>query len=79
MSKILWNSVLSTADARYATLDVANFYLVTPLHRYEYMKMVSSPSTSKSSMISIIRSIRVCMVRDKEGHLWPASIRDISE
>ena len=39
MSKILWNSVLSTADARYATLDIANFYLGTPLDRYEYMKM----------------------------------------
>ena len=39
VSKILWNSVLSTDDAKYATLDIANFYLGTPLDRYEYMKM----------------------------------------
>ena len=39
MSKILWNSVLSTDDAQYATLDIANFYLGTPLDRYEYMKI----------------------------------------
>ena len=38
-SKILWNSVLSTEDAKYAVLDIANFYLGTPLDRYEYMKM----------------------------------------
>ena len=39
VSKILWNSVLSTNDVKYATLDIANFYLGTPLDRYEYMKM----------------------------------------
>ena len=39
MSKILWNSVLSTDNARYATLDIANVYLGTPLDRYKYMKM----------------------------------------
>ena len=39
VSKILWNSVLSTDDARYATLDIMNFYFGTPLNRYEYMKM----------------------------------------
>ena len=39
VSKIPWNSVLSTDDATYATLDIANFYLGTPLDRYEYMKM----------------------------------------
>ena len=39
--KILWNSVLSTYGAKYATLDIANFYLGTPLDRYEYMKMPS--------------------------------------
>ena len=39
ISKIPWNSKLSTNDAQCATLDIANFYLVTPLDRYEYMKM----------------------------------------
>ena len=38
-TKIVWNSVISTEGARYACLDVGNFYLETPLERYEYMKM----------------------------------------
>ena len=38
-SKILWNSVISTDDARFAALDVGNFYLETPLERYEYMQL----------------------------------------
>ena len=38
-SKVMWNSVISTRDARYACADVKNFYLCTPLDRYEYMRM----------------------------------------
>ena len=38
-SKILWNSVISTEGARFMALDVGNFYLETPMDRYEYMKM----------------------------------------
>ena len=36
---VIWNSVLSTTDAKYMCLDIKNFYLGTPLDRYEYMKM----------------------------------------
>ena len=38
-TKIIWNSVISTEGARYACLDVGDFYLETPLEEYEYMKM----------------------------------------
>ena len=38
-SKVMWNSVISTQGARYACVDVKNFYLMTPLDRYEYMRM----------------------------------------
>ena len=38
-SKILWNSVLSTQDARYMTIDIKSFYLATPLDIYKYMKI----------------------------------------
>ena len=30
-SKIVWNSTLSTPDARYACADIGNFYLATPI------------------------------------------------
>ena len=38
-TKILWNSVLSTPDAKYMCADVKNFYLETPMDRPEYMRM----------------------------------------
>ena len=37
--KLLLNSVFSTPNAKFMTLDVKNFYLNTPLRRYEYFKM----------------------------------------
>eukprot|EP00956_Cyclotella_meneghiniana_P005705 scaffold7330_cov24-Cyclotella_meneghiniana.AAC.1 len=38
-SKILWNSVISTKNARYVTADLKLFYLTAPMDRYEYMRM----------------------------------------
>jgi hypothetical protein len=37
-TKILWNSVISTHDARYLRLDI-KFYLGMPMDCFEYMKM----------------------------------------
>ena len=37
--KIFLNSVISTPGARFATADISNFYLMTPLHRPEYAKI----------------------------------------
>ncbi len=33
-SKLMWNSVLSTKDAKYMCLDIKNFHLSAPLNRY---------------------------------------------
>ena len=38
-TKLLWNSVLSTKGARFMGIDIKNFYLGTPMDRYQYMKM----------------------------------------
>jgi hypothetical protein len=38
-TKMLWNSVISTEDARYMCIDLKNFYLTENLDYYEYMKM----------------------------------------
>jgi len=37
--KMLWNSVLSTPNAKFLTMDVANFYLGTPMARPEFMRL----------------------------------------
>jgi hypothetical protein len=40
--KILINSTLSTEDAAMMMMDIKNYYLGTPLPRFEYMKMTLS-------------------------------------
>ena len=40
--KVLWNSVISTKNARYMTMDLKDFYLNTPLRRFEYIKLKMS-------------------------------------
>jgi hypothetical protein len=40
--KILINSTLSTEDATMMMMDIKNYYLGTPLSRFEYMKMLLS-------------------------------------
>jgi hypothetical protein len=38
-TKIPFNSVVSTPDARFCTMDITNFYLNTPLDRPEYLRI----------------------------------------
>jgi hypothetical protein len=38
-AKTLFNSVISTARAKFMTMDVCNFYLMTPLKRPEYLQV----------------------------------------
>ena len=37
--KILLNSVISTPNAKFMTIDISDFYLITPLTRWEYVKL----------------------------------------
>ena len=37
--KILINSVISTKGAKFMSIDIKNFYLNTPMSRYEYMRL----------------------------------------
>jgi len=36
---MLFNSVISTKDARFMTMDISNFYLMTLLHRPEFIRI----------------------------------------
>jgi hypothetical protein len=40
--KILINSTLSTKDAAMMMMDIKNYYIGTPLPRFEHMKMLLS-------------------------------------
>jgi hypothetical protein len=37
--KILINSIISTAGAKFMTMDIKDFYLNNPMARYEYMQL----------------------------------------
>jgi hypothetical protein len=37
--KLLLNSIISTENARFMTMDIKDFYLNTPMARYEYMRL----------------------------------------
>ena len=37
--KLLFNSIISTKGAKFMSIDIKNFYLNTPMERYEYMRM----------------------------------------
>ena len=39
LCKCLFNSVVSTPGARFMCIDISNFYLNSPLKRFEYMKL----------------------------------------
>jgi adenylosuccinate synthase len=45
--KILINSTISIEDAAMILMDIKNYYLGTPLPRFEYMRMLSSRFTEK--------------------------------
>ncbi len=37
--KLLINSIISTAGAKFMTMDIKDFYLNTPMARYEHMRL----------------------------------------
>ena len=39
VAKLLFNSVISTPNAKFMTMDISNFYLMTPLKRPEFIRM----------------------------------------
>ena len=38
-AKLIFNSLLSTKNVKFMCSDISNFYLKTPMNRYEYMKL----------------------------------------
>ena len=36
---MLFNSIISTKNARFMTMDISNFYLMTPLHHPEFIRL----------------------------------------
>ncbi len=39
MVKLMLNSVISMPNAKFMTINIKDFYLMTPMERYEYFRM----------------------------------------
>jgi hypothetical protein len=65
LAKIMFNSVVSTKDARFMTLGIGNFYLNTPLKRYEYvwLKLTNIPE-------EIIVQYNLCAMATPDGYVY---------
>ena len=37
--KLMFNSIISTPNAKFMTIDIKDFYLMTPMDRFEYFQM----------------------------------------
>jgi hypothetical protein len=80
VAKMLFNSVISTKGARFMTMDIFNFYLMTPLHRPEFIwiKLTDIPNkVIKEYMLREIASKNVSIyIRAKRGmygDYWPTN------
>ena len=81
-AKLVINSTISTPQARYMYCDLGNFYLGTPIDRYEYIRL--SINISPQNIIDAYNSTEKNIVRyekipsaknwtnwHKEGPSWP--------
>ena len=51
--KVLLNSVVSTPGAKFIALNVSNFYLNTPMDRFEYVKLRLTDMSKRASITVI--------------------------
>ena len=63
--KILLNSVISTKGTRFMTGDIKNFYLMTPLKRYEYVKLKLSDIPQE-----VIDEYKLMEKATPDGHVY---------
>lgn len=60
--KLLFNSIISTPGAKFMSLDVYNFYPMTPMDRYTYLQMnlLDVPE-------NVIQQYKLCDMATKDG------------
>jgi hypothetical protein len=63
--KNLLNSIISTKDTRCVTLDIKDFYLITPMKRYKYMhlKLADIPE-------EIIEEYKLCEIVTDNSYVY---------
>eukprot|EP00804_Cyclotella_cryptica_P013004 CCRYP_002334-RA/>CCRYP_002334-RA protein AED:0.29 eAED:0.29 QI:0/0/0/1/1/1/2/0/658 len=64
-AKLLFNSVISTPGAKFMTMDISNFYLMTPLPRPEYLRLKLSDIPTE-----IIREYLLDLLAEPDGTIY---------
>ena len=64
-AKLLFNSVISTKRAKFMTMDISNFYLMTPLPRPEYLCLKLSDIPNK-----FIMEYRLHLLAEPDGTIY---------
>eukprot|EP00804_Cyclotella_cryptica_P016154 CCRYP_004249-RA/>CCRYP_004249-RA protein AED:0.38 eAED:0.38 QI:0/0/0/1/0/0/3/0/604 len=64
-AKLLCNSVISTPGAKFMTMDISNFYLMTPLPRPEYLRLKLSDIPTE-----IIREYHLDLLAEPDGTIY---------
>ena len=67
VAKILFNSVISAAGAKFMMIDLLTFYLMTPLKWPEYISMKLSDKPEE-----IIKEYKLLNLVDKAGYIHSA-------
>ena len=63
--KILFNSIISTEGEKFMTADIKNFYLMTPLKRWEYIKLRLSDIPDE-----IVKEYNLKEIATKDGSIY---------
>ena len=64
VAKILFNSAVSTRNAKFMTMDISNFYLMTPLKKPEYIRV-----SIKDISEEIINEYQLRKIVDDKGFI----------
>ena len=64
-AKLLFNSVISTPGAKFMTMDISNFYLMTPLPRPEYLRLKLDDIPTE-----IIKEYRLDLLAEPDGTIY---------
>ena len=63
--KLLLNSIVSTPNTKFTSIDIKDFYLNTPMPRYEYMRL-----KLRNLPDDVIRHYKLANIATKDGHIY---------
>ncbi len=69
--KLLFNSIISTPNCKFMTIDIKDFYLMNPMDRYEYFRMkleLFPPEPIGVKLLRVFWPTQACIIPD--AMLW---------